>query len=285
MSAEAPGPARHRPARRPARPPALVDPERAELGRAVRALDGRLPRLATLLRLVRAPLRAVVVGASRSVVWLRLVVRFGPLVPRADERIWIVPRECRQRVSAAQVGGIGVVGGQWPEVSARQPHEHSQKMMDLIEHFRDGTPWSRSRAYRKRFGAVVARGEALPPEVREDLRAFVAECERYDRLAEMVRREGRLRTARELHGLGVIRLPLRDRLAVWREPGGVRISIRPDGVPVWSGDGSHRLALAIALDLPIMPARLMAIHPDALPGWRRRHHAGRRRPPSGSGSG
>jgi hypothetical protein len=234
---------------------------------------------------VRAPVRAAVVGATRLALWLRLVLRYGPNAPRADERIWIVPRECRHRLAAAQVGGVGVVGGDWTTVARRQPHEHSRKMLDLIQHFRDGAAWTSSARYRRRIGPLVARGEALTGASAEEHRAFLAECERYDRLAEVVRREGRLRTAHELHALGELRLPLRDRVAVWREPGGVRISIGADGAPIWSGDGSHRLALAIALDLPIMPARLMAIHPDALPGWRRRLHAGRRHAPCAASSG
>lgn len=221
-------------------------------------------------------LRVIAIGAYRCLRWVALTLRHGRWAPRADERVWIVPRECRRRVSASQVGDIGVVGGAWTARSHRQPHEASAKMMDLIAHFRDGLPWTRTIQYRHRFGPAEARGEAFPTALAAERRAFLEDCARYDRIFEDVRTEGRLRTARELAELGEVPRSFADRSAPWREPGGVRVSIDAAGLPVWSGDGSHRLAMAIALDLPEMPARLMAVHPAALPDWRRRFRAGQR---------
>jgi hypothetical protein len=75
---------------------------------------------------------------------------------------------------------------------------------------------------------------------------------RLDALFEMVRREGRLRSRKELPGPS------------FRELRGVYVHVAADGTPVFGGGGCHRLAAARVLALPEIPVQLGAIHPAAL---------------------
>ena len=55
----------------------------------------------------------------------------------------------------------------------------------------------------------------------------------------------------------------------FREYDGIRVNIDPQGRPIFVDGGTHRLAMAIALDLPMVPAMLGLIHRDGIAHLRR----------------
>jgi hypothetical protein len=74
-----------------------------------------------------------------------------------------------------------------------------------------------------------------------------------DRIFEQVREEGRLRTRMEIDP------------GSFREDGGIAISIDEAGRLLHSGNGHHRLAIALVLGLSRIPAQLHVIDPAAIP--------------------
>lgn len=47
-----------------------------------------------------------------------------------------------------------------------------------------------------------------------------------------------------------------------RELGGIEIHIGPEGEPIFGDSGNHRLAMALVLGLPRIPAMLGFVHED-----------------------
>jgi hypothetical protein len=80
----------------------------------------------------------------------------------------------------------------------------------------------------------------------------------FDILFEQVAAEGRLRTRHELPGHR------------FREMGGVCVHVGRTGNLIRGGDGAHRLGMALALRLPVMPAMIGCVHRNAITIWRSR---------------
>ena len=180
----------------------------------------------------------------------------GRDAPRAQERIWIDPRQVsriytrnpavtpdfRRRHSAM------VIGGDWDR--ATEPLETSWKIAGCLAHFRDGTPWEETGIFQRMQAAIRERGQFDSCRTMDDIRA------RYhgiDRLFHHIRMNGyRDETIRFF---GIPRLP-----------GGVFVHIGRDGAPIFGAIGNHRMAVARALGLQRIPAQLGVVHPDAVTG-------------------
>lgn len=192
--------------------------------------------------------------------------RYGREAPRYHELIWIDPRQCRLQLLEGRGGTdqCDVLDGDWDR--AVEPLENNPHIRVCLEHWLGGRSWEETGAYddmmeRIASGTPVADGCRTLDDV-------VARYHELDEVFERVRREGLLRTRAELSA------------GAFRERGGVLIHIDRSGEPLYNRfNGCHRLAMALVLELPVMPAQVGIVHADALSRWRTEYQAGGERPP------
>lgn len=194
--------------------------------------------------------RAAVLGSD-----LRRFASHGRAAPRRFQLIHVDPRACRTALDSGMSTTVSghVVPGDW-DLDTR-PIEAVKHIAMALSHWRDGVPWADTGAYENMLELVEARGGVH--QGAHDLGGVVRRYEKLDETFDLVRREGRLRTRKELTGKGI------------REHGGVLMHLGRDAQPIYNGwTGCHRIAMALALDLPVIPAMIGAVHPGALPTWK-----------------
>lgn len=173
-------------------------------------------------------------------------LRYGAGAPRYAERLWINPQQvmgidARQRKALRWTRrSSGQLVDAWPSDRV-QPIADHPKIRFCLAHWQQGLSWEDA-------GAVAyyqQKGSMSESALRERL-------QRLDTIFNTVRAEGRLRSMQELNA------------GNWREEGGVRINIGPQGELVFFDGGTHRLAMALALGFTIIPAQLGVVHRDGL---------------------
>ena len=171
----------------------------------------------------------------------------APIVPAS--LVWVDPRTCTHmtRIGGARMSGV-VHPGDWDRQV--QPIGESVKIAACIAHWRDGVPWANTGIYDHMLAIVRRRGKA---DACRSLVDIIRRYQRMDRLYETIARDGFL-TA---HALGRTTDPQ-------LEPGGIVIHAGRDRAAIFSGSGSHRLAIALVLGLTRIPAQIGAVHPEAL---------------------
>lgn len=174
---------------------------------------------------------------------------FGPDAPLYGERIWVVPGDVRlalpkgprRRESGQVKGGNWDLGG--------EPIESDPKIAYCLRHLRDGLDWEASGAVAHMEALIAAKGIADGCRNRRDIdRRFTA----IDRMYEKIAASGELITTAAAHP------------GKFRECGGILIHIGRDGRPFFSRGGHHRMGIALAQQLALIPAQLGSIHPDGL---------------------
>lgn len=187
------------------------------------------------------------------------VVRFGRDAPRFAERIWVDPAALTTTLGPMDfdlgpVDSGSVRGGDW-DLAAWAIDE--SVVQSCVVHWRDGVPWKDSGAYDYIMAAMAKSPDGVFDGCRtlEDVERRHAAI---DALFEQVAAEGRLRARNELPG------------HVFREMGGVRVHVGRSGNLIRGGDGAHRLGMALALGLRVMPAMIGCVHLDAITTWRSR---------------
>ncbi len=185
-------------------------------------------------------------------------LRYGPQAPRYGERIWVRPSDCRCYIEAADLAKhygsrvrqmSGRVVYDWPE-SLEQPFENHPKLTYCWKHWQDDLSWAESGAIEFMLGKIAISPTGVTDKCRtpEDVqRRF----ESLDSIWADVKGRGRFPTRQEL-------VP-----GAFREVGGILVHLGPGGVPVFSGAGCHRFAIALMLDVPF-PAQLGVVHKSAL---------------------
>lgn len=180
---------------------------------------------------------------------------YGPKAPRYGERIWVNPSRVRGiRRSAVEVLGWGRPGSSaiiyesWP-ISDQDTLDLSEmdKIKMCISHWRDGVPWEETGI----FEYYLSLGW--------DASSISARHRALDNLFADVSQERRLKSREELEGTPT------------GEIDGITISIGPAGELLFADIGTHRLAIALVLELPVVPAQIGCIHKDAicmLQAWR-----------------
>jgi len=185
------------------------------------------------------------------------VARFGRDAPRFAERIWVDPAALTTTLGPldfdlGRVSSGTVRGGDW-DLHAWAIDE--SVVQACILHWRDGVPWKDTGAYDHIMAAIASSPEGVFDGCRtlEDVERRHA---RIDALFDQVAAEGRLRPRNELPG------------HQFREMGGVRVHVGRTGNLIRGGDGAHRLGMALALGLPVMPAMIGCVHLEAITVWR-----------------
>lgn len=173
--------------------------------------------------------------------------QYGSRAPQFAERLWV---PLSKLIYATKIGSskdIGTVVDEWPDEQV--PVAQTASIKACLAHWRDGVAWEDTGIYEVMMDHIRRNGKV------DRLRTLADVKMRYqqlDSVYENVRKTGRLDTREEL-------VP-----GNFREEGGILVHIGPEGAPFFGKKGHHRLAIALALDLDMIPAQLGAVYKPAL---------------------
>ena len=186
----------------------------------------------------------------------------GPHTPRMHERIWVDPRQCEAMNAGFHWDDFGEIRkGDWDNQSeplAEEPRtqasrNHWVKIQACLAHWNDGTSWESTGIYDHLLQLIEDGGTTDECDSLDDI------VRRYQRLDEVfiaVSKSRKLSTRAELSRIH------------FREVGGVVFHIDRDLRPVFGLWGCHRFAMAIAADLPVIPAQVGVVHAEVKDSWR-----------------
>lgn len=181
-------------------------------------------------------------------------VQAGSDAPKAQERIWIDPREVdriytrnpdvtpdfRRRHSGM------VIGGDWDRMT--EPLDRSWKIAACLKRFTTGMDWEETGVFDRMQAMIRTRGPFDSCRNIDDIKARYRDIDHlHHRIKSTGYRDDTIRF------FGTPRLP-----------GGVFVHIDRTGAPIFGAIGNHRMAIARALGLSRIPAQLGVVHPDAL---------------------
>lgn len=182
------------------------------------------------------------------------LLRFGSQAPKADELIWIDPRQVRHGFTRPdwapwrrRHSGI-IAPGDWD--MARYPLAEGDKFRACRARFEQGLPWEDTGVYEAMMRRIERAGLYDGCRTLDDVVRRYAEI---DNLYQAIRAAGRIE-------------PVSQRPEkLHREHGGIFVHIDRNGQPLLGGNGNHRLAIAQVLNLTRVPAHLGVVHETA---WR-----------------
>jgi hypothetical protein len=178
------------------------------------------------------------------------IARYGPAAPRYAERIWVEPHAVRYALHGP--GRYIVCSGQVAPIGqdlVRVDLRGTPRISSCLAHWVHGVPWVDTLDYQVTLNAVLSGKNWAQCSTEQDL---IKRYEQLDRIFEEAKVTRRLKTRSEL-----------DR-RTYREEGGVLICLDEHGEPLLY-DGFHRFAIALVLELPIIPAQLGYVARSALP--------------------
>jgi hypothetical protein len=185
-------------------------------------------------------LYAAVAAPARSV-RNRIVFRGTP--PKVGELLMIPTRDIRllaaMFVPRKKCAGR-IMPRDWPPATRRI--EESEKIRRCLQHWRDGASWAETGIYDHMMQGIRKRRSRRWDGCRtmEDVRR------RYRQLDEVYRK---VKAAGALD-------PNPDGSPDYLMRSGILIHLGPGGAPIFGRGGCHRMGMAIALDLPHVPALL-----------------------------
>lgn len=195
-------------------------------------------------------LRAVWRDSLNKALWQTTAAQYGRL-------IWVEPADCKFFLPVTRFRSFfkkrlrassGLIVNQWPHEALPDIHEHP-KVRYCLAHWRDGLTWEQADASTFMMAQINANnGKYDGCSTIEDVTARLANL---DLVFERANSLGQLLTRSDLEP------------NAFREVGGILIHIGPDGQPVFSGAGCHRMAMALLLGQPF-PAQLGVVHVNGL---------------------
>lgn len=183
---------------------------------------------------------------------------YGAESARFAESIWIPPDRCDYYINPKQFRSFfgsgarrmsGVIVKKWPD-HLHQNISQNQAVRYCLAHWVEGQSWQDAGAVDCMLENIARSPKGVSDNCRNEqdvLNRFSA----LDEAWQAVQEKGRLMTRQEIFPDN------------FREVGGILMHIGPGGVPVFSGAGCHRFAMALVLGRPF-PAQLGCIHISAL---------------------
>ena len=176
------------------------------------------------------------------------LVHYGNMAPRFAERIFVDPKSCEYAIRlGSQVFSSGRVLRESIVFEKKNILRDEPLISGCLAHWINGQDWDSTGLLQRLTKQVKEVGVVDGCRSEKDV---IERYERLDHLFDQVKKEGRLQSKLELGG--------------YREMGGVLIHIGPDGEFYFGGNGNHRLAIALVLELDEIPAQLGSIHIEAL---------------------
>jgi hypothetical protein len=195
-------------------------------------------------------LRAHWRDSVNKVLWQTTASQYGKV-------IWVAPAECKLFLPSTKFkhffkkrlrASSGLIVKQWPYEALLDIHDHP-KIRYCLAHWRDGLSWEKSGAFTYMMDQINAHNGKY--DDCSNVNEVAARLVNLDLVFEKTTSLGQLLTRSELEA------------NAFRGVGGILIHIGPDGEPIFSGAGCHRMAMAILLGRPF-PAQLGVVHVNGL---------------------
>lgn len=180
---------------------------------------------------------------------------FGPDAPKFAERIWVNPFDCTVCLTGLSNRYTGkVVGDPWPPKGGTiREFSDSFKLQACFEHWKKGILWEETGIY-----------DRLLQRIKADPRGRFDDCSNIEDIQKRYKKLDDLFNESKKKGYYPEIKPSNNNWA-FREYDGITIHIGPDGRLYFGGNGTHRFALALVLQLTRIPAMLGCVHINALP--------------------
>ena len=186
--------------------------------------------------------------------------RFGASAPRFAELLWIPTASLQYAVKLGSSKDSAEIIQHWPS-DAVVPVTELPSIKACLSHWQDGVPWEETGIFQQMLKKIQEKGKV-------------------DRLRNLDDIRERYKSVDELYGKVSFHGGLSPRSEFvpgnFREEGGILVHIGPDGTPYFGKKGHHRLAIAIALKIEIIPVQLGFVHGAALDQLDKLRQQGRR---------
>lgn len=173
---------------------------------------------------------------------------YGPQAPLFAERLWIPLDQVEHALKKWNSKESARVVAEWPQERTRGVRD-LPSVKACLQHWRDGLTWEETGIFEQMLDRIREKGKVDRLRNRADIERRYAEL---DELYLKVKKAGRLSPRNEL-------VP-----GNFREEGGILFHIGPGGEPFFGGKGHHRLAMALALGQPVVPAQIGAVYREAI---------------------
>lgn len=177
------------------------------------------------------------------------ILRYGIHAPKVGELIYIPTSKLIYQLKGShgdrRCSGIVTSSNWYPETDYIKFHE---KIQYCILHWKYGIPWEKTDAYNLSLRRIKICGHADGRRSYEEVQMRFSDL---DEIFNKVKKEGRLQSENE-------------RFNSKKEKDGILIHLNHLSEPLWGGGGSHRLSMAMILDLTYIPAQIGYVHPSAI---------------------
>lgn len=171
--------------------------------------------------------------------------------PRYAECLWVNPQHCKKSI---RIGSQTLTSGKIIK-NKKAFKDYNVLAEDRIikkcmEHWVDGKTWKETGLIDDMMEKINTYGSYDGCSTHEEV---IDRYRKLDNLYEQTKALGRLKSKEELDEES------------FREEGGVLMHIGPKGELFFGGNGNHRIAIALALKLEIMPVQLGGVYVLSLP--------------------
>ncbi len=165
--------------------------------------------------------------------------------PLYAECLWVNPQKCTKSI---RIGSQTLTSGKVIKKNAFKDYTlltEDRIIKKCLEHWVEGKTWEETGLINDMMELIATFGSYDGCSTREEV---VDRYRKLDKLYEWTKAFGRLKSKEELDEDS------------FREEGGILMHIGPKGELFFGGNGNHRLAIAIALNLDTIPAQLGGVY-------------------------
>lgn len=168
------------------------------------------------------------------------------------ERIWINPQDIEHLIYREEIQYVtgknreqasGTVID-WKKIKNTSLLTDEYRIQYCLGRWKKGMSWEELGVYE--FMKITKKFGDWPRS------KVIDRFERYDRVYDIVKKEMRLKTRQELDPSN------------FREKDGILVHIGPEGKPFFGGNGYHRLAMALVLELNTIPACIGVVDKNSI---------------------
>lgn len=177
-------------------------------------------------------------------------VQYGNQCPKPYQELWLNPKLVVQELRLPSAAAGQVNRGNWKKMAT--PLLENFKVRACFAHWIDGVSWEQTGVYTHVMQGIEKTGR--PEEGCLTIDQIVNRYKNLDLIFEKVNQCQKLRSQKEMR-------PWNNR---FRGYGNINIHIDEFGNPLFAGGGTHRLSIALILEIPLAPFCLRSIHADLL---------------------
>jgi len=171
--------------------------------------------------------------------------------PLYAECLWVNPQQCKKSIRiGSQTFTSGKIIKKKRVFRDYSPVTEDRIIQKCLEHWVEGKSWEETGLVDDMMSLINRYGSYDGCSSREEV---IDRYRKLDKLYERTKALGRLKSKEELDEDS------------FREEGGILMHIGPSGELFFGGNGNHRMAIALALKLEIIPVQLGGVYVLSLP--------------------